>query len=76
MTDRSVIENVAHTLMTDLSVMGVHVYRSTGNSPSLSETLRRVQDTDLKFLKICMQRLGGKHCSGKRVKKNYVLQVQ
>ena len=42
MTDRSVIENVAHTLMTDLSVMGVHVYRSTGNSPSLSGTLRRV----------------------------------
>ena len=42
MTDRSVIENVAHTLMTDLSVMGVHVYRSTGNSPSLSGTLHRV----------------------------------
>ena len=42
MTDRFVIENVAHTLMTDLSVMGVHVSRSTGNSPSLSGTLRRV----------------------------------
>ena len=24
---------------------------------------------DLKFLKICMQRLGGKHCSGKRDKR-------
>ena len=65
MTDRSVIENVAHTLMTDLSVMGVHVYRSTGNSPTLSGTLSRVPK---QFLKICMQRLGGKHCSGKRVK--------
>ena len=43
MTDRSVIENVAHMLMTDLSVMGEHVYISTGNSPSLSGTLRRVR---------------------------------